>query len=90
MTGTSTRERSTNPQWSLDHPRARELWRTTNEAYCTIADAIEEAARVSVPIEIIATTAAVPVREVELILKDAEEDEAPPRGGIAKLDLVSP
>jgi hypothetical protein len=75
MTGTSVMEKPTSTQWSLDHPRVRELWRTTNEAYCTIADAIEEAARMGVPVEIIATTACVPQREVELILKDAEADE---------------
>lgn len=40
-----------------------------------IADAIEEAAQDGVPVEVIATTASVPVREVELILKDAEADE---------------
>lgn len=45
------------------------------EAYVTIADAIEEAARAGVPVVVIATTAAVPLREVELILKDAQADE---------------
>lgn len=69
MTGTSVMEKPTRPQWSLDRPRVRELWRTTNEAYCTIADAIEEAARVGMPVEVISTTACVPLREVALILK---------------------
>lgn len=75
MTGTSVMEMPTRPRWSLEHPRVRELWRTANEAYCTIADAIEEAARVGVPVEVISTTACVPLREVELILKDAQEGE---------------
>lgn len=71
MTGTSVVEVETHTEWS----RVRELWRTTNEAYCTIADAIEEAARAGVPVGIITTTAGVPQRELELILKDAEGDE---------------
>ena len=75
MTGTSVLDKPTSTQWSHDHPRVRELWRTANEAHCTIADAIEEAARVGVPVEVISTTACVPLREVELILKDAEADE---------------
>jgi len=75
MTGTSVLDKPTSTQWSHDHPRVRELWRTANEAHCTIAGAIEEAARAGVSGEMIATTAGVPVREVELILKDAEADE---------------
>ncbi|MBX7266504.1 hypothetical protein KIF24_10985 [Micromonospora sp. Llam7] len=75
MIGTSVMEKQTRTDWSRDDPSVRELWRTTNEAHCTIADAIEEAARAGVPVEIIATTAGVPLREVELILKDAEADE---------------
>jgi hypothetical protein len=75
MAGTNVIEVEARAEWSPDHPRVRELWRTTNEAYVTIADAIEEAARAGVPAEIIATTADVPLREVELILKDAETDE---------------
>jgi ribosomal protein S12 methylthiotransferase accessory factor YcaO len=75
MTGTNVIEKEAHTEWSLDHPRVRELWRTTNEAHVTIADAIEEAAHAGVPVEIIATTTGVPVREVRLILKDAEADE---------------
>jgi hypothetical protein len=52
-----------------------ELWRTTNEAHVTIADAIEEAAHAGVPVEIIATMTGLPLRQVELTLKDAEADE---------------
>lgn len=62
-------------EWSTDHPMVRELWRTTNEAYVTISDAIEKAAGGGVPVEIIATTTSVPRHEVEAILKDAKADE---------------
>lgn len=75
MTGTNVIEAEPQTQWSTDHPLVRDLWRTCNEAYVTIADAIVNAAHAGIPAEIIATTTNVPLREVELILKDAEADE---------------
>lgn len=53
----------------------RELWRTCNEAYVTIAEAIEEAGRLGIPVEIIAREASVPVGEVEAILKEARDGD---------------
>lgn len=61
------------PELTLDDPRVRELDRACSRAFLDVVDAVEDAGRAGLSAEVIARYAPLPLHEIRLILKEAQE-----------------